>query len=380
MSLKVELLENSFEAVKPQADEFVNSFYNNLFTMYPEAKPLFAHSNMADQKKKLLASLVLVVENLKEPDVLSDTLKGLGARHVKYGALPEHYPLVGSSLLTTFEQYLRSDWTSEVREAWVEAYGAITELMLDGADYSKEEVALETFANAEPEEAGLKVELLQNSFEAVKAQADEFANSFYNNLFTMYPEAKPLFEHTDMAKQKKMLLGSLVLVVNNLRKPDVLSDTLKGLGARHVKYGALPEHYPLVGSSLLTTFEQYLKSDWTPKVKQAWVEAYGAITELMLDGADYSQEEVALKTMEDGHLQAPLQEKERVSADTETNLKAVDRQTESSELETTNLNHFSNVGSDGTAATIDTNNSKAGIYAFAGGGIMAIIALLLILI
>ena len=100
-----------------------------------------------------------------------------------------------------------------------------------------------------------------------------------------------------MAKQKKMLLGSLVLVVNNLRKPDVLNDTLKGLGARHVKYGALPEHYPLVGSSLLTTFEQYLKSDWTPRVRQAWVEAYGAITELMLDGADYSQEEVAFTNL-----------------------------------------------------------------------------------
>ena len=363
MSLKVELLENSFEAIKPQADEFVGSFYNNLFTMYPEAKPLFEHTDMAKQKKMLLGSLVLVVSNLRKPEVLSDTLKGLGARHVKYGALPEHYPLVGSSLLTTFEQYLKSDWTPEVKQAWVDAYGAITELMLDGADYSQEEVALQTFTNAEPEEAGLKVALLQNSFEAVKPQADEFADSFYNNLFTMYPEAKPLFEHTDMAKQKKMLLGSLVLVVNNLRKPDVLNDTLKGLGARHVKYGALPEHYPLVGSSLLTTFEQYLKSDWTPKVKQAWVEAYGAITELMLDGADYSQEEVALKTF----------------ADAETDLEAVDEKSEFNESKMANLNNFSNVGSDGTA-TIDTTNSKAGIFALVGGGIMGILALLLILL
>ena len=225
----------------------------------------------------------------------------------------------------------------------------------------------------------LKVELLENSFEAVKPQADEFVNSFYNNLFTMYPEAKPLFAHSNMADQKKKLLASLVLVVENLKEPDVLSDTLKGLGARHVKYGALPEHYPLVGSSLLTTFEQYLRSDWTSEVREAWVEAYAAITELMLDGADYSQEEVALKTIEGGHLQAPPQKKERVSADTETDLKAVDRKTEFSELETTNLNKFSHAGSDGTAA-IDTNNSKAGIYAFAGGGIMGIIALLLILI
>ena len=39
---------------------------------------------------------------------------------------------------------------------------------------------------------------------------------------------------------------------------------------------------------------KYLGDAWTPDVKQAWVDAYGAITELMLEGADYSSEAVAL--------------------------------------------------------------------------------------
>ena len=142
MSLKVELLEQSFEQVKPQANEFINSFYDNLFTDYPAAKPLFAHTNMVKQKKMLLSSLVMVVENLRNPEVLSESLKGLGARHVKYGALPEHYPLVGNSLLKTFGQYLGPNWTEEVKQAWVDAYGAITALMLEGAEYASEEVAL----------------------------------------------------------------------------------------------------------------------------------------------------------------------------------------------------------------------------------------------
>ena len=54
--LKVELLESSFEMVKPRADEFVDSFYENLFTDYPAAKPLFAHVNMKTQGNKLLKS------------------------------------------------------------------------------------------------------------------------------------------------------------------------------------------------------------------------------------------------------------------------------------------------------------------------------------
>ena len=296
MSLQAEVLEQSFEKVKPQANEFVHSFYNHLFTDYPDSKPLFAHTNMAEQGNKLLQSLILVIENLRKPEALSVALRGLGARHVKYGALPEHYPLVGNTLLKTFEEYLGADWTPEVQQAWVDAYGAISEIMLDGADYSSAEIQLEGVPPTPTEaESGLQVELLEQSFEQVKPQADAFVASFYANLFTDYPEAKPLFAHTNMSEQGNKLLQSLILVIENLRKPDVLTNALKGLGARHVKYGALPEHYPLVGSSLLKTFEQYLGSAWTPDVKQAWVDAYGAISEIMLDGADYTTEDIKLE-------------------------------------------------------------------------------------
>ncbi|WP_017327717.1 globin family protein [Synechococcus sp. PCC 7336] len=142
MALNVELLESSFAKIKPSGPQFAASFYTNLFESAPAAKPLFAHVDPESQQKKLLASLVLVVENLRNGDVLGSTLRGLGARHVQYGALPEHYPLVGAALLQTFEQYLGDDWKPAVKQAWVDAYGAITELMLDGADYSAGEVAL----------------------------------------------------------------------------------------------------------------------------------------------------------------------------------------------------------------------------------------------
>jgi len=293
-ALQVELLESSFEKVKPQANEFVASFYDNLFTDYPAAKPLFAHSNMGEQSNKLLMSLVFVVENLRKPGALTEALKGLGARHVKYGALPEHYPLVGNTLLKTFEQYLGEEWTPATKQAWIDAYGVITEVMLEGADYSQTEVQLEPPVPEVDEATGLKVKLLEESFEKVKPHANEFITSFYDNLFTDYPAAQPLFAHSNMKEQGKKLLASLVFVIENLRQPGALTEALKGLGARHVKYGALPEHYPLVGNTLLKTFEQYLGNDWTPDTKQAWIEAYGLITNVMLEGADYDEAAVQL--------------------------------------------------------------------------------------
>ena len=375
MSLQVELLEQSFDAIKPSANEFVTSFYDNLFTANPEAKPLFETTNMAAQKKKLLSSLVLVVENLRKPDILDSTLRGLGARHVEYGALPEHYPLVGGALLTTFEQYLQEQWTPEVKQAWVDAYGAISEMMLDGADYSEAEIALPTPGTPEAEaEAGLQVELLEQSFEAIKPKANDFVASFYDNLFTANPEAKPLFDTTDMVAQKKKLLASLVLVVDNLRKPDVLDGALRGLGARHVKYGALPAHYPLVGSALLTTFEQYLGDKWTPQVKSAWVGAYGAISEIMLDGADYSEGDIALEsTSDNASTSSVVKTPSNANASVSENLDTLPN----AQISSTNGSGTAIASEEVSDDTFSHNSGKATVSALIGGGIMGIIATVL---
>lgn len=133
MSLNVEVLEQSFERVKPNADEFASRFYNYLLIDSPQLRPLFAKTNMEDQKQKLMMSLVLVIENLRNPNYLKIILKNLGERHVGYGAIQEHYPLVGAALLKTFESYLGKDWTPVVQQAWIDAYEVLAQLMLEGA-------------------------------------------------------------------------------------------------------------------------------------------------------------------------------------------------------------------------------------------------------
>jgi len=82
---------------------------------------------------------------------------------------------------------------------------------------------------------------------------------------------------------------NLSFTVNNLRKPDALSDAFEE-ALDDVQYGVLPQHYPMVGSSLLKAFEVSLGTAWTPDVQQAWTEAYEVVAQLMLEGADYSPE------------------------------------------------------------------------------------------
>ena len=134
MSLNVELLESSFSQIRAQETEFMTYFYTTLFADYPQVKPLFANTIMQKQAKQLFKSLVFVIENLRYPDVLAKTLKDLGTRHIQYGVQPEHYPMVGNTLLKTLSVFLNSAWTSNTEKAWSDAYTSIAELMLSDAE------------------------------------------------------------------------------------------------------------------------------------------------------------------------------------------------------------------------------------------------------
>lgn len=130
---QIQLIEESFAAVAPRGAALVARFYQRLFNDYPEVKPMFDEANQHEQQKKLLASLVLVVENLRKPEKLEPALEQLGVRHHEYGAQEAHYQAVGSTLLKTLAEFAGDLWGSELEEAWTAAYQAISGKMLQSA-------------------------------------------------------------------------------------------------------------------------------------------------------------------------------------------------------------------------------------------------------
>ena len=131
---QLELVESSFEKIKPYAHEFVVSFYQHLFQKHPKVKRLFNQTDMNKMYKKLLDSLILLVENLRDPAALRPVLKKLGAAHKGFGVIAQYYPAVCSALLATFPRYIPNDWTPDVQRAWSETFQAVTQIMLEGAD------------------------------------------------------------------------------------------------------------------------------------------------------------------------------------------------------------------------------------------------------
>jgi methyl-accepting chemotaxis protein len=88
-----------------------------------------------------------------------------------------------------------------------------------------------------------------------------------------------------MCKQKAMLLATLVLLRKSLRDLEGIAPKLRQLGARHVAYGARPEHYPVVAEVLLASMAEVAGEAWTDAVASAWAGALGLVAEAMLEGA-----------------------------------------------------------------------------------------------
>lgn len=133
MALDINSLEESFDLIAPRGDEVVEDFYNRIFTVAPGLRGLFP-DDMARQRKAVLATLVLVRKSLHDLEGLIPTLRGLGARHVGYGARPEHYPVVGEALIGAMASVAGDAWKPAYSDAWAEAYGVIVDQMLIGAE------------------------------------------------------------------------------------------------------------------------------------------------------------------------------------------------------------------------------------------------------
>ncbi|MEO1161563.1 MAG: globin family protein, partial [Pseudomonadota bacterium] len=119
--------------VVPIADAAAQLFYQRLFEIDPDAKSLFANTDMPAQNEKLVDTLSLVVEKADQLDSIVPVLQELGRKHLRYGVEDRHYDSVGSALLWTLGQGLGEGFTGQARAAWTVAYALVSGPMRQAA-------------------------------------------------------------------------------------------------------------------------------------------------------------------------------------------------------------------------------------------------------
>jgi hemoglobin-like flavoprotein len=129
---QIKAIQDSFAKVAPISEQAAALFYGRLFEIAPSVKPLF-HGDMAEQGRKLMATLAVVVNGLNNLEAILPTASALAKRHVDYGVKAGDYEPVGAALLWTLERGLGAQWTSELAAAWAAAYSLLAEYMIGEA-------------------------------------------------------------------------------------------------------------------------------------------------------------------------------------------------------------------------------------------------------
>ena len=129
-----------------------------------------------------------------------------------------------------------------------------------------------------------QIEMVRTTFVEVMKIKVQAGRLFYDRLFTIAPETRPLFKG-DIDVQGRKLMDTLAHAIGALKNGPALSAMLEGLGQRHAGYGVKDEHYDKVGEALLWTLEKGLGDAFTADVKGAWAALYGAVATTMKKAA-----------------------------------------------------------------------------------------------
>ncbi|MEZ4942962.1 MAG: adenylate/guanylate cyclase domain-containing protein [Saprospiraceae bacterium] len=152
--------------------------------------------------------------------------------------------------------------------------GKVIRKQLAGKDFESELYEVKGFLKTD-----MNLEL-QSSLDLILKNEEQFAERFYEKVFTRAPGVRALFKN-DMTAQGRLLTHMLGGIVYSLSRPEFLVMGLKALGKSHERYGVRPEYYPVVKEVLLETIREEMGDLYTDRLEEAWGQALDFITEQM---------------------------------------------------------------------------------------------------
>lgn len=130
-----------------------------------------------------------------------------------------------------------------------------------------------------------QADLIRRSFDALWPVRRNMADQFYRRFFELAPDARRLFS-SDMERQRVKLMDMIAAIVGALDRRELFQSLIRHTGRHHASFGVRREHFAAFGEALMASLERQLGPDFTPELRDAWVELYGEIEKEMLRAAD----------------------------------------------------------------------------------------------
>ena len=126
---QITMVRESLDRAAGDARQLVARFYQRLFELDPDVRPLFA-TEPAVLEAKFFAELHAIVDALPSFDDFVGRTQELGRRHAGYGVRVNHYAEARDALLWALGATLGDSFTPEVHDAWRMAYNLVAEVMM----------------------------------------------------------------------------------------------------------------------------------------------------------------------------------------------------------------------------------------------------------
>eukprot|EP00899_Mesostigma_viride_P004109 jgi/Mesvir1/1369/Mv12283-RA.1 len=130
----VRLISQSWAVICDQVDslmDFGMVFYDHLSKLAPDVVHLFSVQRCT-QAMSFVLMVKHIVALLEHQSLLVESLEKCAHRHIQYGVLPQHFPVVGEALVRTLAEFLGADEHLDisVARAWEHLWSIVSEIML----------------------------------------------------------------------------------------------------------------------------------------------------------------------------------------------------------------------------------------------------------
>ncbi|CAO1650884.1 NO-inducible flavohemoprotein [Parasphingorhabdus sp. NYA22] len=128
----IDIVKSTAPVLQQHGETLTRHFYQRMFSHNPEVGPFFNPANQAEgtQQRALAGAICAYAANIDNLEVLGGAVELIANKHVSLMVKPEHYPIVGENLLASISEVLGDGATDQVIDAWAEAYGFLTDILV----------------------------------------------------------------------------------------------------------------------------------------------------------------------------------------------------------------------------------------------------------
>jgi hemoglobin-like flavoprotein len=127
----IRLVQASWQKTEFVQDVAAELFYTRLCELDPELRERFGVDARA-RAQRFASFLDATVRGLDRMDALLPIVRALGIKHPAFAADDRQQAHVAHALLWALEKALRSEFTPQVKSAWISTYGVLSQTMREG--------------------------------------------------------------------------------------------------------------------------------------------------------------------------------------------------------------------------------------------------------